>query len=307
MRPTHLKHLTAALITLVVTVPLTWAAVSSIRVGNPAPVFEELPSDGGAGSLELPLYFGETVSFTAMATDVNGDGYYLALCKTDAITPVDGGAPTCDGGAWMISDLTLSGQPIDLDYVVQKGAERESEWFAFACDHVEFGSSCSQASQGALDETGSPFYVHKQVGVLRYGADCPDVVELDNLKQELEENFEDPITFLSEELSKKDIRDLLDEALAGDKKEVNRHLRLVAGHLDSLDEIQKNTGSVKKAQKDAVVDALLAKRAKFKKMEESNVRFCITSSTDDSIENVVGKADKKFEVKNEHKVDKRTL
>ncbi len=124
----------AALIALAIMVPVVLVGEITIWVGNASPVFEDFygntiePSDGGS-SKNNPTAFGSTIDFTATATDRNGDLYYLAICKSDSITPVDGEAPICDNGEWAMSESpATSGTETTLTYTAQLSDLAKNEW-----------------------------------------------------------------------------------------------------------------------------------------------------------------------------------
>ncbi len=130
---------------------------SPFVVTNSAPIFTADPSDGSSSS-STPTFAGNNVTFTATATDPQSNNYFLAICRTDYITPHANSAPTCDDGqTWAISGSTASGQEASTTYTTQQG-DGTQDWFAFVCDD-NANSACSTSSQGAGDDTGTPFVV----------------------------------------------------------------------------------------------------------------------------------------------------
>jgi hypothetical protein len=135
---------------------------TSVTVSNTAPVFdvggdpyEEVASFSGT-----PTDVDEALTFRATGDDSNDDDYYLAVCKTNAVTAVDGAAPTCNGGAWCVSSATTDQTEANCNYTMQASDTSESyAWFAFVCDDTPAGSACSTAAQGSGND-GSPFYVN---------------------------------------------------------------------------------------------------------------------------------------------------
>lgn len=120
-------------------------------VGNVSPAFTVTPSDG----VTDPINEGDTITFTATASDINSDAYYLAVCQTDVIS--EGQPPTCDGGSWAVSGSTSSGSAVTgVTYVTGSGTENiahgcdsdtnpeECDWFAFVCDNIS-GGACYPA------------------------------------------------------------------------------------------------------------------------------------------------------------------
>jgi hypothetical protein len=122
--------------------------------GFTAPSITSGPSDGGSSS-GAPTNAGGNVTFTATATDTEADNYYLAICKTNAVTAVNNSAPTCDGGSWAISSSTASGAQASVTYTTSAGNSASNAWYAFVCDN-SIASSCSSSSQGS-GNNGSPF------------------------------------------------------------------------------------------------------------------------------------------------------
>jgi len=123
---------------------------------NTAPSINSGPSDNGA--LVSPTNVGSNVTFTATATDPESNNYFLAICKTNAITANNNAVPTCTGGNWCISSSTVSGSQTSCNYATQSGDAESNAWYAFACDNTNF-SVCSSFSQG-LGNNGSPFEVN---------------------------------------------------------------------------------------------------------------------------------------------------
>lgn len=123
---------------------------TTVSVGNLSPVFTATPGDGGSDSTS-PTVVGSDVTFTATAMDVNTDQYYLAVCKTDAITAGNNSAPSCDGGAWAISTVTNSSAQASVPYTTLVGDAESNAWYAFVCDKFAGGGSCYPAN-GAGDQ-----------------------------------------------------------------------------------------------------------------------------------------------------------
>ncbi len=123
---------------------------------NNAPVFTGGPSDNGVFS--SPTNVGSAVAFTGTATDEESNNYYLAICKTNAISANVNAAPTCTGGNWCISSSTVSGNQASCNYTAQAGDAQTNAWYAFVCDHNN-NSFCSPSNQG-IGSDGSPFEVN---------------------------------------------------------------------------------------------------------------------------------------------------
>ncbi len=236
MRFLQTKYVPAVMVVLVLTMTLVMASVTSIRVGNPPPEFKDLfgntslPEDGGHGPSE-PVHFGEVVEFKATATDLNGDDYYLAVCKTDQIIPQNFAPPACADGAWAVSGLVSSGDEAQVTFIVDETARLKNDWYAFVCDLVAADSKCSSPNQGEGD-LGSPFYTFKQVGALRFGAEnCPDLAEVERLTPDPSEAEKDAITeddLLTRSRSRRELKRLLrTEILKEEDEEVEDDLEII--------------------------------------------------------------------------------
>lgn len=135
------------------------SVATSVTVGNSAPAFSVGPIETVSSTATAPTNVGTVITFQATATDSNNEGYYLAICKTNAITPgSSGSAPTCTGGSWCIDTVTASGVQSSCDYTTLVGDAQVNSWYAFVCDNAS-SSSCSTSSQGTGD-SGSPFEVN---------------------------------------------------------------------------------------------------------------------------------------------------
>lgn len=134
-----------------------FGAASYTLAANDAPIIDTDPSDGGSSSA-TPTTIGAAVSFSATALDPGSDNYYLAVCKTDAITANNNAAPACGGGNWCVSTSTVSGEAASCDYTTTTSDVASNAWYAFVCDHSS-GSLCSASSQGTGD-TGSTFNIN---------------------------------------------------------------------------------------------------------------------------------------------------
>jgi hypothetical protein len=132
---------------------------TSVTVSNTAPSFSVSPFESPASTGTSPINVGTNLTFGATATDPNNDQYYLAICRTNVITPVTNGAPTCASSQTLcISGATNSGSSASCIRTALLGDTEIDAWFGFVCDHSS-GSACSSASQGTGD-SGSPFNVN---------------------------------------------------------------------------------------------------------------------------------------------------
>jgi uncharacterized delta-60 repeat protein len=154
---------------------------TTLGISNQPPAFTAGPSDGGS-SAATPTNVGSNVTFTATASDPNGDNYYVAICKTAAITPHNGSAPTCDGGSWgSVGGSTVSGSPITpITYTTLASDPESNVWYAYACDGNGISDNCSAYAQGS-GATGSPFYVNHapSLGTVAIGPTCGSTASID--------------------------------------------------------------------------------------------------------------------------------
>lgn len=135
---------------------------TSVTVGNSAPTITAGPAESTASDGTTPTNEGSNIVFQATATDSNAEDYYLAICKTDAITAgVGGAAPTCAASStWCVSTATDSGVQASCTYTTQ-GTDAESNvWYAFVCDNNSSSASCSLTGNTGSGATGSPFKVN---------------------------------------------------------------------------------------------------------------------------------------------------
>jgi len=90
---------------------------TSVQVGNVAPEFTVVTDDSSTSG--SPTNSGSNVTFTATATDDNGDQWKLLVCKTAGVTGTD-----CDDGEsdrWCVSSLENSGDPASCNYTTGDG------------------------------------------------------------------------------------------------------------------------------------------------------------------------------------------
>lgn len=135
--------------------PVEGSLVTKLTVSNIAPTFTAAPYELTASTSTNPTNVGTNVTFRATATDENHDNYFLAICKTNAITAGSGSAPSCDGGSWCISSSTLYETEASCNYQAQLADVESNSWYGFVCDE----NDCSSSSQGSGDN-GSPFEVN---------------------------------------------------------------------------------------------------------------------------------------------------
>lgn len=145
---------------------------TSVTVSNAAPSFTVDPHEDPASYADSPTNAGSDVTFKATADDPNGENWYLAVCKTNSVSPTDDGAPTCPGGAWCISSATADGSEASCSYTTQDSDSESNEWYAFACDGNSSDAKCSSVSQGSGD-SGTPFKVNHRPSFTAFSDDSP--------------------------------------------------------------------------------------------------------------------------------------
>ena len=124
------------------------------------------PHEDPVSYTTTPTDVGDYVTFKAKATDTDGNQWYLAICKSDAITTNSNAEPTCTGGDWEISSATDSDTVATAAYQITAGETSESyDWYAFACDKVATSPGCSPMSNsGTATNNGTPFSVNHAPG-----------------------------------------------------------------------------------------------------------------------------------------------
>lgn len=137
---------------------------SSVTVGNAAPAWTVDAQESAESSTTSPTNAGSNISFTATATDANGDDYYLAVCTTAAVTANNGAAPTCDVGTWDVSAATTSAQVATAAYTTLVGDSESNAWFAYICDGAATGAACNATAKQGSSTTISPFIVNHGAG-----------------------------------------------------------------------------------------------------------------------------------------------
>ncbi|MDX1608072.1 MAG: hypothetical protein R3251_02590 [Candidatus Spechtbacterales bacterium] len=122
---------------------------------------------------------GDDVTWTAVATDSNGDSYYLLICD-NGNAPTESDPPECDGGSgnrWARSPLTASGAGATAVYTTsESNANQSNDWWAWICDNDATTPQCNNASgQGDGDGDGdeSPFFINFRPEFTGFTDDSP--------------------------------------------------------------------------------------------------------------------------------------
>ncbi len=139
-------------------------ASTTVTVQNAPPAFSVAPAENPVSTSSSPINVGDSISFEATADDPEDHDYYLIICSTDAVSPANGGAPSCDVTTFCTSVATADTVQATCSYTVADPGDETDEWYAFVCDgHADEADCVETASQGSAPGTGdssSPFYVN---------------------------------------------------------------------------------------------------------------------------------------------------
>lgn len=117
---------------------------------NSAPAFSGNPTDSPD-----PVVSGHDVTFSGTATDSESNNWYLAVCKTDSITP--GTPPTCDTSQDYCVSTSAVGSGSENTCIWTSTGSTAQDWYAFACDD-NISPLCSSKSNN-----NSPITVNSAV------------------------------------------------------------------------------------------------------------------------------------------------
>lgn len=126
----------------------------TVSINNSAPDFVVDVQEQIASDEFTPTNAGDVVTFIATGEDPNQEDYYLILCKTDAVSPTNGGPPTCPGGAWAVSGLTTNLSEASASYTTLVSDVESNDWYGFVCDSNSIAAACSLSSQGPTNVGG---------------------------------------------------------------------------------------------------------------------------------------------------------
>lgn len=153
---------------------LTYAdsVTTSITVGNKAPVINDGPRENPTSSSTTPTNVGSNTTWEATATDSFGEDYYLIICSTDSVSPVNNNPPTCGATTWCTSTATNSGDPASCSRTALAGDAVSKNWFAFVCDGGS-AAACSTPGDDGTGDSGSPFDVNHAPSFSAVSNDAP--------------------------------------------------------------------------------------------------------------------------------------
>lgn len=153
---------------------LTYAdsVTTAITVGNNAPVITDGPRENPTSSSTTPTNVGSNTTWEATATDSFGDDYYLIICSTDSVTPVNNNPPTCGATTWCTSTATDSGDPASCNRTALAGDSVSNTWYAFVCDGTA-AAACSTPGDDGSGDSGTPFDVNHAPSFTAVSNDAP--------------------------------------------------------------------------------------------------------------------------------------
>ncbi len=126
----------------------TGAAGCAVILYNTAPSFSVVPTESSD-----PVNQGNSVTFSATATDPDSSTWYLAVCKTNAVTASN--PPVCaTNQTYCVSSSPANSGSANTCSWVADGSGAQN-WYAFACDTDSGNRLCSSA-----DTTNSPITVN---------------------------------------------------------------------------------------------------------------------------------------------------
>lgn len=138
---------------------------TSLTVLNTPPAWTTDAQESTQSSTSTPTNAGDTLSFTAKATDSSNDNYWLLICSASSTpTPHVGAAPTCGSGIqWAVSPQTTSGQTATAATTTFDGGpwmNESNDWYAYICDGNSNGPACNKQVDQGSGTTASPFVIN---------------------------------------------------------------------------------------------------------------------------------------------------
>ncbi len=142
-------------------------ASTSVTVLNTPPLWTSSTTEVIESSSDNPTNEGDQVQWQAIATDSNGEQYYLIVCSNFATpTANSGAAPTCAGGTqWAVSTSTNSGELATAATTTTASsspfAGESFVWTGWVCDGNAATPRCNNYyTQGQNATNSSPFEVN---------------------------------------------------------------------------------------------------------------------------------------------------
>ncbi len=148
------------------------SVTTTITVGNNAPEITSGPIEDPTSYSTTPTNVGSDTTWKATATDSFGDDYYLIICSTDSVTPVNNNPPTCGETTWCTSIATDSGTQATCSRTALAGDAVSNNWYAFVCDGGS-AAACSTPGDGGSGDSGTPFDVNHAPSFSAVSNDAP--------------------------------------------------------------------------------------------------------------------------------------
>ncbi len=138
-------------------------ATTSVQVLNTPPLWTASSTELVESSVTSPTNAGDVIRWVAVATDANGERYYLLVCSTSATpTPNSNAAPACTSGVqWAVSASTTSGTQATAATTTYAALGETNNWFAWICDGNAGTPRCNTSfTQGTNATNSSPFIIN---------------------------------------------------------------------------------------------------------------------------------------------------
>lgn len=158
------------------TVEAQSVATTTVTVLNTPPQWTVDAQEVIESSSNFPTNAGDVVSWSAIATDSNADGYYLLICSTNASpTPNSNAAPTCDlpTNQWARSASTTSGEEAIAATTTQVAWSEVNNWYAWVCDQDIINPRCNALVKQGTGTTSSPFEVNHRPSFTVFSDNSP--------------------------------------------------------------------------------------------------------------------------------------
>lgn len=164
--------------TQVETVEAQSTATTTVRIVNTPPQWTVDAQEDPESSILYPTNAGDTVTWTAVATDSNEQDYYLLICMTSASpTPNTDAAPNCDLGTnqWAVSPPASSTATATAATTTSASWNEANDWYAWVCDADDETPRCVNFYRQGSGTTSSPFVVNHAPTFTFFADDSPAV------------------------------------------------------------------------------------------------------------------------------------
>ncbi len=161
----------------------TSTATTTVTVLNTPPAWTVTARESVASATSTPTNSGDTVTWTAVGTDSNGEDYYLLICKSSSTPTPSAGPPVCGGGTtdiWAVSTSTLSGSVASVSTTTAESWAETNAWYGYICDNNPGSAECNPTMYNGLHEggasaTSSPFMVNHRPTITTVADDSPQL------------------------------------------------------------------------------------------------------------------------------------